>query len=199
MERILLALGLLLGIGGCGSSVDPNPVAAFTTTTELRGDGTLMRFDASACGDTQDGPDALEVRWDWEDDGIFDTPFTVEKTAERLYRDPGQYTLALEVRDSSGRCGIYRATVTVTPRLSLTPNQATLSIGERATFAVTVLGVADHRVTWSADGGTVTDGAFTAPGSAGVYKVIATSVADPAVAISARVTVVSGSVNVEVN
>ncbi len=192
-------LGLLIVVGGCSSSVDPNPVAAFTTATELRGDGTLVRYDASGCGDAQDGPDALEVRWDWDDDGIFDTPFTVEKTAERLYRDPGRYTLALEVRDSSGRCSTYRATVTVAPHLSLTPTPATLSIGERVTFTVAVLGVADHRVTWSATGGAVADGTYTAPTTAGAYQVTATSVADPAVAVSAPVTVVAGSLNVEVN
>ena len=196
---LLLAFCLAAALCGCDSGVDPNPVAAFTSATELRSDGTLVRLDASDCGDAQDVGDNLVVRWDWENDGEFDTPYTVEKTAEHLYRDAGTYTIILEVRDSTGLSATHQAIVTVTPHLSLTPAQATLSIGERETFSATVVGVANHAVTWTASDGTIAEGVYTAPSIAGTYQITVTSAADSAVSTTAQVRVVSGGVNVEVN
>jgi predicted transcriptional regulator len=42
------------------------------------------------------------VRWDWEDNGIWDIDWTLNKTASHQYSTPGNYTVQLEVRDSGG-------------------------------------------------------------------------------------------------
>jgi hypothetical protein len=198
LEMTMLAFCLIGSIGGCGGGDPQNPSAAFTLTTELRTDGTLVRVDASGCSDLQENVDLLEVRWDWDGDTVFDTPYRTTKTAEYLYRTPGQRTLVLEVKDSTGYCGQYRATIAVTPRLTVTPPQTTLSIKEDTRFTATVMGCEDHRVTWATTGGTVTEGQFTAPASAGTCRITATSVADPTVAAHATVAVVAGEVEVEV-
>ena len=74
------------------------------------------------------------------------------------------------------------------------PPSATLATGGQTGFAATVSGAANTSVTWSVDppacGAITPVGLYTAPGSAGTCSVRATSVADPARAATATVTVV---------
>jgi hypothetical protein len=201
MMRIYGWIGMavcLLGLGGCGGGPSEFPTAAFTIVTELHGDGTAVRVDATGCSDAQDGADALLVRWDWEGDDVYDTPYTPAKATEHVYPNPGRYTIVLDVKDSAGNCAQYRSGLEVSPRITLSPSQTMLSIGERAQFAATVTGIADHTITWMATGGAIADGHYTAPDAAGRYRITALSAVDPTVAVAATVTVVSGSLDVEV-
>lgn len=91
-----------------------------------------------------------------------------------------------------------QVTITVTVAVSVTPAQATLSVGDTAAFKATVLGASDTSVQWSvqegANGGTITPtGVYTASATAGVYHIVATSAADPTRTAVATVTVQSGS------
>jgi len=64
--------------------------------------------------------------------------------------------------------------------VSVAPATTTVAPAGTRQFSATVHGSADPRVTWSAGGGTIsTTGLFTAGGTAGVFTVRATSVADP--------------------
>jgi ABC-type transport system substrate-binding protein len=76
------------------------PVALFTISPPAGGISTTFAFDASSSYDTEDPPSALEVRWDWEDDGIWDTAWSAVKTAQHQYSSAGSYTVRLEVRDT---------------------------------------------------------------------------------------------------
>jgi hypothetical protein len=60
----------------------------------------LLTFDASMSFDLEDPMEALECRWDWEGDGIWDTDWSANKTAEHMFPAAGSYTVRLEVRDS---------------------------------------------------------------------------------------------------
>ncbi|MHB8879232.1 MAG: hypothetical protein ACYC8T_36500, partial [Myxococcaceae bacterium] len=74
----------------------------------------------------------------------------------------------------------------------ISPSTATVMIGGLQTFAATVTGSPNTAVNWSvqeAGGGTVSGGTYTAPGTAGTYHVVATSVADPTQSAIATVTV----------
>ena len=64
-------------------------------------DYTYM-FDASESCDAEDIGTALEVRWDWYGDGIWDTDWSVEKTAEYSFENMTGYNLTVEVRDTEG-------------------------------------------------------------------------------------------------
>ena len=76
------------------------PVASFSVTP-LSGDvSTTFTADASSSSDAEDSLGALQVRWDWEDDGAWDTTWSNEKTAEHQYASPGTYTIRLQVRDT---------------------------------------------------------------------------------------------------
>jgi hypothetical protein len=88
-------------------------------------------------------------------------------------------------------------TATVTVRcvsISVSPSSATVDTRATRQFTAAVTGASDQRVTWSvregAVGGSITTaGLYTAPGTAGTFHVVATSVADPRQGAEATVTV----------
>ena len=89
------------------------------------------------------------------------------------------------------------ATVTVTApppaiTISISPTTATLDACLGRVFTATVGNSSNTAVTWAiteAGGGTVTNGAYVAPTSAGTYHVVAVSQADPSKTATATVTV----------
>ncbi len=119
--------------------------------------------------------------------------------ASGLYTAPGAAG-TFHVRATSAADTTKQATATVTVsdtqvvNVSVTPASASLTVGGTQQFAAAVTGTANTAVTWTVDpasgGGTVSaSGLYTAPATAGSYKVIATSVADPARSATALVTV----------
>ncbi|KUK93182.1 MAG: PKD domain containing protein, partial [Marinimicrobia bacterium 46_43] len=55
----------------------------------------------------------LEYRWDWEDDGTWDTPYDTSKTETHSYDSTGDKTIRLEVRNSRNEVGTETETVHV--------------------------------------------------------------------------------------
>jgi len=90
------------------------PTAMFTVNPEEGTTETEFYFDASGCSDTEDSTDELEVRWDWENDGNWDTGWSTDKTETRQYNSEGNYTIKLEVRDTQGIIGYTTKDVEVT-------------------------------------------------------------------------------------
>ena len=89
-----------------------------------------------------------------------------------------------------------KVTVTAPPpaaaAISIDPATATLDACKAQVFTATVTGTTNTAVTWTvveAGGGTVTNGIYTAPQTAGTYHVLATSVADPAKTVQGTITV----------
>ena len=76
------------------------PPAPDFSIAPLSGDtGTLFTFDASDCSDIHDDAAVLQVRWDWESDGIWDTEYATMKKTTHLYIFPGNYEITLMVKD----------------------------------------------------------------------------------------------------
>jgi len=78
--------------------------------------------------------------------------------------------------------------------VQVSPPTAQLAPDGAQAFSASVTGTADSRVTWSVREGTAggsvsATGAYAAPAGSGVFHVVATSVADPAVSAAAAVTV----------
>ena len=90
------------------------PVAKFTVTPTEAGVGEQFHFDASESYDIEDALVVLKVRWDWENDGVWDVDWTFTKTAHHSYSTPGPKTIKLEVRDLDGYIGSTTGQVTVT-------------------------------------------------------------------------------------
>ena len=83
-------------------SANTPPLASFTPSPSA-GDATaIFTMDASSSSDAETTLLALEVRWDWEDDGVWDTPWSTDKTASHQYSEVGTHTIRLEVTDTGG-------------------------------------------------------------------------------------------------
>lgn len=129
---VLLAAGLLAGAAGCDQE-DPArpqipPVARLSVSPETGEPGTLFSLDASASTDDEDPPEKLLVRWDWEDDGTWDTVPETEKLVSYRYPDStlGPRTIRLQVIDTGGRTGeATRGVFLVAPP---PPNQAPVAV-----------------------------------------------------------------------
>jgi formylglycine-generating enzyme required for sulfatase activity len=77
------------------------PVASFTVSPQSGDTETEFNFDASGCSDAEDEPADLQVRWDWENDGNWDTEYSPTKSTTHKYTMGGNYTVKLEVKDTN--------------------------------------------------------------------------------------------------
>ena len=93
--------------------VNTSPIAKFTVSPETGKPGTTFTVDASESYDNEDPSEVLEVRWDWEGDGPWDTEFSTTKTATHIYDKSGTYEIRMEVRDSGGLTNSTAQKVTV--------------------------------------------------------------------------------------
>lgn len=117
---ITATASLLLMPAGCGGGGGPPtppantaPTARFTVTPTFGTVETEFQFDASDSTDAQDATGALQVRWDWTNDGTYDTSLLAAKTATHTFASPGTKTIKLLVRDTGGLTDTTTRTVTV--------------------------------------------------------------------------------------
>ncbi len=78
------------------------PVASFVIEPPTGNTTTTFTFDASSAYEVADGASTLEVRWDFDGDGVWDSPWTHQHVAEHVFSQPGDYLVRLEVRDYAG-------------------------------------------------------------------------------------------------
>ena len=101
---LILTLTTLVFTMSCKNNPsDPEntaPTAYFTVSPTSGSTITTFNFDASECFDEEDDTSVLKVRWDWNNDGVWDTDYSTTKTANHHYTLAGMYTIALEVEDS---------------------------------------------------------------------------------------------------
>lgn len=90
--------------------VGTNPTARLTIISDpqIRNQNfgttaTEFRFNASGSSDRETSSEDLQVRFDFENDGIFDTYFSKNKLVRHKYSSPGLKEVNLQVLDSSGR------------------------------------------------------------------------------------------------
>jgi hypothetical protein len=93
--------------------VSTTPIASFVVEPDSGTTATVFQVDASASSDAEDPVTLIQVRWDWEDDGSWDTPYAVTKTATHRYMAIGRKTIRLEARDSHGLVGSTSRSVVV--------------------------------------------------------------------------------------
>ena len=123
----LLSLALIF-LSGCGKDEQNTsnhiPVARFTLDKTRGNTGTEFNFDATEVSDNEDPASVLEVRWDWENDGIYDTEFSTIKTASYSYPAAGLYFPLLQVRDTKSMTDSTRKMLVVVHDLNnLPPSQ----------------------------------------------------------------------------
>jgi len=74
---------------------------------------TAFSFNASISSDHEDGTAPLQVRWDWEDDGIWDTSWSTEKIAQHRFSKRGEFTVCVEIKDLNGSISYARKRVVI--------------------------------------------------------------------------------------
>ncbi len=78
------------------------PTADFSVIPSYGTTETNFSFDASKCSDNEDPVSALQTRWDWENDGNWDTGYSNNKQIYHRFNNEGTYSVKLEVKDSEG-------------------------------------------------------------------------------------------------
>jgi len=89
------------------------PTACFTVTPAAGTTATVFQANASCSTDNEDAPASLQVRWDWENDGVWDTEWRTTKTASHQYTTTGTKTIRMQVQDTGGLMDVTTRSVTV--------------------------------------------------------------------------------------
>jgi formylglycine-generating enzyme required for sulfatase activity len=106
--RVVLIVTLVLGCSSDDDVTSPQgrpPEAKIRMTVFGSWVGYSVFVSATPSFDAESPLEELSVRWDWEGDGRWDTPFQSAKTADYIYGTPGIYRIRLEVRDPEGLVG----------------------------------------------------------------------------------------------
>ncbi len=112
---IIPLLFILFVLSSCGEKEPDNtpPIALFTAGSNTGTIETLFTFDASACSDLEDATEDLEIRWDWENDGVWDTEYSKEKIIKKGFAIIGFYKVTIEVKDTEGLKSVYSEIINV--------------------------------------------------------------------------------------
>jgi uncharacterized protein (TIGR02145 family) len=81
------------------SRANRQPTARITRNMRFGNILSVYEFSAWSSSDPDNLPSELMVRWDFEGDGIWDSPFDYEKKVSRVFTVPGVYKVTLEVMD----------------------------------------------------------------------------------------------------
>lgn len=108
-----------LTVGAGGSSGSGYPIATFTISPPEGSVGTEFLFDASGVSDIESPEGDLEVRWDFENDGLWDTEWSTIKTTNYSYSSEGSYTVLMEVKDPDGNTSSSSKTLSVNSLIAL--------------------------------------------------------------------------------
>ena len=90
------------------------PYANFSWTPASGDTSTVFTFTSTSF-DAQDPSNLLQIRWDWENDGVWDTPWSHNAMAQHQFAVPGSDNVTMEVEDTGGLTANRTATVIVTP------------------------------------------------------------------------------------
>jgi uncharacterized protein (TIGR02145 family) len=91
------------------------PLAKFLIGCRRGNIKTQFYFDSWLTLDKESLPTTLEVRWDFEGDGAWDTEFSKERRVYHSYPQPGTYRVVLEAIDPGGLSDTSAQTVEVSP------------------------------------------------------------------------------------
>jgi len=80
------------------------PTASFYILPDSSSVNTIFFFDAGASLDQYTPKEELQFRWDWENDGNWDTPFMNDSTFYYKYDLSGEYHVILQVKNNFAVC-----------------------------------------------------------------------------------------------
>lgn len=123
---MIISFSILIIFSYCSKDNDDNdndnnnvpannpPTASFTVNPATGNLATIFNFDASASSDQEDDIADLKFRWDFDDDGNWDTQYLTSSATTHQYATVGTYTVRLEVIDTGLETGTATVDVSVT-------------------------------------------------------------------------------------
>ncbi|MBN1560451.1 right-handed parallel beta-helix repeat-containing protein [candidate division KSB1 bacterium] len=85
-----------------GPCYNTYPIASFSTTPTIGLCYELILLDASSSSDRESPIDEMYFRWDMNNDGVYDTAYSLVTTTTAILDLPGEYVIGLEVMDRGG-------------------------------------------------------------------------------------------------
>ncbi len=126
------------------------PHAELVATPAMGNLSTGFVFNASASKDAQDPTAALQVRWDWTDDGVWDTAWSTEQVTTHTFGSAGSWTVRMALRDTDGLADEATVTVVVDAAAPTVLLQLSGTLGEHGWYRSAV--TADIRATDTVSG-----------------------------------------------
>ncbi|MEA3478070.1 MAG: PKD domain-containing protein [Bacteroidota bacterium] len=117
MKTQVLVLILLVGIlafTACQKEEENTiPTPALIVEPNQGSISTIFVFDATNSYDDQDPASILEVRWDWNGDGRWDTEWSTNKVENYQFDHCCIHVVKMEIRDSEGWSNITKSDINV--------------------------------------------------------------------------------------
>ncbi|MBI4833449.1 MAG: PQQ-binding-like beta-propeller repeat protein [Planctomycetes bacterium] len=111
---LAVVVGSIINFNQKESEVPELPPVAILTAIPVTGTvSTAFYLDGSASYDLHETASALMVRWDYTNDGVWDTAYSKIKTSSYTYPGVGTYTVKMELADNQGFTASATADVNV--------------------------------------------------------------------------------------
>ncbi len=114
--------------------IDLPPVPRCKTRKTVYYEGDTVEVDAGGTADEEEPLQNLVFRWDWNDDGVFDTPFLGATCATRFFPTPGVKWVTVEVKD--GREQISRLRRSILVRKRCPGDMISIAMGGNESFCI---------------------------------------------------------------
>ncbi|MBK8167921.1 MAG: hypothetical protein IPK64_18405 [bacterium] len=115
MARLIRAVSMLVLLAlpvGCSEPLEPPPLEMRIVVTPDH--GTTATDFAYSLPDAEGAGALVKVRWDWENDGEWDTPWEAYRSREHRYAVNGTSTVVAELRMEGGPTGRAATSILVT-------------------------------------------------------------------------------------
>jgi len=149
---LFLVSGILLIINSCtknSTTVKP-PTVVFVVSPNQGTTETVFVFDASGSVDGLGNNSDISVRWDFENDGDWDTEWQTSKTQTHQYTSDGYYSVGMQLQDAYSYVGWTSRSLVVgdggggpgspTATFTVTPSEGTIG----SDFLFDASGVSDE-------------------------------------------------------
>ena len=114
---LILFVLIQAGFSSCKDKNHEKPEADFSVFPKFGDTVTVFLFDASTTVPINQDVWTIRVRWDWENDGSWDTDFSLDKTVIHRYRTWGMHSVQVEVLDINGLSDTCTEMVHVRPTI----------------------------------------------------------------------------------
>lgn len=114
-KNLLAGFVFLCGLAACSDDTLIGPAGSIKSYPSKGDLLTVFKFDGSSFFDDKTKEWQLQVRWDVNSDGTWETDFSIFKVYAYRYSSEGQYQVTCECLDQDGNIGSAKAIVEVQP------------------------------------------------------------------------------------